>query len=54
MRRGDKDADEDAQEESMKRSQQRGVNEEEQRWDSDEDDGEGRLLKRGCLERGVG
>ena len=37
-----------------KRSQQRGVNEEEQRWDSDEDDGEGRLLKRGCLERGVG
>ena len=37
-----------------KRSQRRGVNEEEQRWDSDEDDGEGRLLKRGCLERGVG
>ena len=37
-----------------KRSQQRGVNEEEQRWDSDEDDGGGRLLKRGCLERGVG
>ena len=42
------------EEESTKRSQQTGVNEEEQRWDSDEDDGEGRLLKRGCLERGVG